>query len=46
MYYGGGDGYLTMPAIDLTDAAEDAVMTVDHRYRFVWYQSQGTALAS
>ena len=43
MYYGGGDGYLTMPALDLSDAADDAVMTVDHRYRFVWYQSQGTA---
>ncbi|MEC9336391.1 MAG: hypothetical protein VYC68_02700, partial [Candidatus Thermoplasmatota archaeon] len=43
MYYGGGDGYLTMPAIDLSDAAEDAVMTLDHRYRFVYYQTQSSA---
>ena len=43
MYYGGGDGYLTTSAIDLSDAAEDAVMTVDHRYRFAWYETQGTA---
>ena len=43
MYYGGGDGYLTMSALDLSDAPEDAVLTVDHRYRFAWYETQGTA---
>ena len=39
MYFGGGDGMLVTEPVDLADAPEDAIMTMTHRYNWIYYAS-------